>query len=98
VAAAANACLPFIVRSASTIMPLQPRREPNVLPLFSAVAGLFQELCASPSKPVRALALEPLYSLHGAIDAGRPMDENLESLLVDHLFAVRELACLEKML
>jgi hypothetical protein len=90
VAAAANVCLPFMVRNAPEILCSQSPYEPNVLTLFPALAGLFQKICASPSKSVRTLALEPLYSLRGAIDADHSLDEPLESLLVDHLFAVRE--------
>jgi hypothetical protein len=88
VAASANASLPFLVRSAPAALStlgLDP------LQLFSAMAGFFQKLCSSPCKSIRSLTFEALYSLQGAIDYDRPLDDGLESLIVEHFFVVRML-------
>jgi hypothetical protein len=82
-ASSANACLPHLIRYQS----LSYTKD-----LFTAIAGTFQEICASPNRTVRALSLEPLYTLHSTVVAllqsGGRLDEAMESLLVDHYFKV----------
>jgi hypothetical protein len=82
-ASSANACLPHLIRYQS----LSYTKD-----LFTAIAGTFQEICASPNRTVRALSLEPLYTLHATVvtvlQSGGRLDEAIESLLVDHYFKV----------
>jgi hypothetical protein len=82
-ASSANACLPHLIRYQS----LSYTKD-----LFTAIAGTFQEICASPNRTVRALSLEPLYTLHATVitvlQGGGRLDEAMESLLVDHYFKV----------
>jgi len=83
-AAAANACLPHIVRN--------PTSTSNAYDLFSSIAVSFQAMCRSENRIVRGLCFEPLYTLHAAVvntmRLSGPLDETLESLVVDHLFKV----------
>jgi hypothetical protein len=81
-AASANACLPHLVRYQS----LSYTKD-----LFTAIAGTFLEVCASPNR-CRTLSLEPLYTLHTTVIAlfrsGGRLDDAVEPLLVDHYFKV----------
>jgi len=80
-AACANACLPHILRHPSTLH----GRE-----LFLNTTKVFQQICASSQKTIRALALEPLYTLHSVlldvIETAGPLEKELESIVVSHLF------------
>ena len=92
-AEASNACLPFLVRCHQAPLHDSPTPTPSALPdpvhMFSIISSQFQELCSSNSWHVRGLALEPLYSLRNAVDDFAPIEEPLETALVEHFFAVR---------
>ena len=81
--AAANACLPHIVRNPS---------EPNAMELFLAISTPFQEVCKSTNKSVRAIAMEALYSLHSAVvemvEENGSLGDALEELVVNHFYEV----------
>ena len=80
--AIASACLPHILRQPSS----------QGLELLAAVTQDFQEICASPNKTVRAMALEPLHTLHKVllevIWSQGPLGGQLESLVIDHFCKV----------
>ena len=80
-AACANACLPHILRNPAS---------PHGLELFTSIADAFHQLCASPQKTIRALALEPLYTLHtvlvDVIQTTGPLEKPMESIVVDHFY------------
>jgi hypothetical protein len=85
IAACANACLPHLLRNGTALDPT----------LFRDIAAVFcQTLCSSNDRSVRALALEPLYSLYttAALDTPQRYDG---SFLAEH-FASCALRMAEK--
>lgn len=85
-AAAANACLPFLLKNPGFH---------HSQDLFFGLAKSFQRLCQSPNKSVRGLAYEPLYTLKESLESldsrhnGASLGDEINALVVDHFFQVR---------
>jgi len=80
-AACANACLPHLLRNASSHE------------LFLAISQEFQELCRSHHRVVRAFSMESIFSLHAVLlqhlvenEQRSSLDANLQPAIVDHFF------------
>lgn len=90
IAACANTVLPYILLHYSDDDMNDDVRF-SFLQLFRSISQVFQNICSHPNRSVRALALEPLYSLHSKLLILRQdkipvsMDvSDLERLVVEH--------------
>lgn len=82
-AAAANGCLPFILRNPNM---------PDAGDIFLGIAYPFQDMCQSRNKGVRGFCTEPLLTLHAAAvaDGGAELEAHptFETVVVNHFFKV----------
>lgn len=88
-AAAANSCLPHMVRMHHQSTPNSTWNDA----LFAAIMDTFHGLCCSRDKTVRGLTYEPLYALNATVMETAQkygLTENVESQVVEHFVKVSE--------